>query len=374
MWKRNEDAAPATHRFHDIAKTQLPQVREHMSSGIQLWEPGPVPSGLLAALRKSKQPLILTHIYPDGDALGSAVSMHRTLQQLGARPRTFLTHPVPEKLSFIDHDSVAELLDGEPNSKQLDVAREADLIIVVDTSTRDRLGHMRSAIELSDAPRVCIDHHLDGDMDFFSEIWCEPGSPSTGNLVLEVIEALECELLSTTAESLFVAIATDTGWFRYSNSGSVAYRYAAKLVELGVDPEPIFQRIFQSFSMQRTLLLGDLLAALESREGNKIVFSVLSEPMRRHRGVDLEDLDGFVDSLGQVGGSEIVILVVEVGPGRYKVSLRSRGEFSVHTIAAHFDGGGHAKAAGCRLEGTEEQILSRLLAECRKTLGVGGAA
>jgi phosphoesterase RecJ-like protein len=121
-------------------------------------------------------------------------------------------------------------------------------------------------------------------------------------------------------------------------------------------------------------LLGDLLAALESREGNKIVFSVLSEPMRRHRGVDLEDLDGFVDSLGQVGGSEIVILVVEVGAGRYKVSLRSRGEFSVHTIAAHFDGGGHAKAAGCRLEGTEEQILSRLLAECRKTLGVGGAA
>ena len=81
-----------------------------------------------------------------------------------------------------------------------------------------------------------------------------------------------------------------------------------------------------------------------------------------------------VDNISmEIPAGEIVMLVVEVGPGRYKVSLRSRGEFSVHSIASHFDGGGHAKAAGCRLEGTEEQILSRLLTECRKTLGVGGA-
>ena len=83
--------------------------------------------------------------------------------------------------------------------------------------------------------------------------------------------------------------------------------------------------------------------------------SVLSEKMRQRREVKMEDLDGFVDSLGQVAGTEIVFLVVEVGPGRYKVSLRSRGEISVHAIAARFGGGGHVKAAGCRLEGTEEQ-------------------
>ena len=186
--------------------------------------------------------------------------------------------------------------------------------------------------------------------------------------MLEVIRALGQEVPVNSAESLFVAIATDTGWFRYSNSGSVAYETAAQLVELGVDPEPIFQQIFQSFSIERTLALGDLLANIECRCDGRILFSLLSEEMRQRRGVNMEDLDGFVDTLGQVRDTEIVFLVVELGPGRYKVSLRSRGEMSVHVIAAHFGGGGHAKAAGCRLEGTEEEVLSNLLDVCQEML------
>ncbi|MEO2149301.1 MAG: bifunctional oligoribonuclease/PAP phosphatase NrnA [bacterium] len=342
-----------------------------MTIGTPLWHPGEIPAALLEALKGAKRPLILTHVYPDGDALGSAVSIHRLLEDLGAAPQTILTHPVPQKLSFIDHDKVAEVLDGEPTPQQIELAQNCDLVVVVDTSEPDRLGHMRKVVEGCDAPRICIDHHLEGSVDFFDQIWCEPGSPSTGNLVLEVIQSLGCEMSQSSAESLFVAIATDTGWFRYSNSGSVAYRYAATLVESGVDPEPIFQRIFQSFSLQRTQLLGDLLASIQAPEENRIIYSVLTQPMRSMRGVDLEDLDGFVDSLGQIAGCEIVFLVVEVGPGRYKVSLRSRGEFSVHRIAAHFDGGGHAKAAGCRLEGSEEQVIENLLGQCRLTLDAG---
>ncbi len=341
-----------------------------MASDRKPWLPGPVPDPLLTALRATKNPLLLTHIYPDGDALGSAISIHRALQSLGATPRTILTHPVPAKLSFIDHHDEALVLAGEPTQEHVEMVENADLIIVVDTSEPDRLGHMKTLVDASSAPRICIDHHLGGDEDYFSQIWCENQSPSTGNLVLRVVEKLVDELSQETAESLFVAIATDTGWFRYSNSGTLAYRDAARLIDAGVDPEPIFQRIFQSFSLPRTLLLGDLLAAIETSEGSQIVYSVLSESMRRHRGIGLEDLDGFVDSLGQIEGSEIIFLVVEVGPQRYKVSLRSRGDHSVHRIASHFDGGGHAKASGCRLEGTEEQVVARLLTECHKAIGV----
>lgn len=344
-----------------------------MTQESQLWEPGAIPEGLLAALRSTRHPLILTHIYPDGDALGSSVAMHRCLSVLGASPRMILTHAVPEKLQFIDHDGVAEVLDGEPDATQRAAVEEADLIVVLDTSALDRLGHMRESAEQSGTPMVCIDHHLEGDLGCFQEIWCEPGSPSTGNLVLEVIRALGQEVPVNSAESLFVAIATDTGWFRYSNSGSVAYETAAQLVELGVDPEPIFQQIFQSFSIERTLALGDLLANIECRCDGRILFSLLSEEMRQRRGVNMEDLDGFVDTLGQVRDTEIVFLVVELGPGRYKVSLRSRGEMSVHVIAARFGGGGHAKAAGCRLEGTEEEVISNLLDVCQEMLVGKGA-
>lgn len=334
----------------------------------QLWKPGKIPDGLLTALQSTRQPLILTHIYPDGDALGSSVAMHRCLLEMGAQPRTLLTHAVPEKLQFVDHDGLAEVLDGKPDASQLAAVEAADLIIVLDTSAFDRLGHMREPVESSGTPIVCVDHHLEGDLDRFQYIWCEPASPATGNLVLEVIRALDQDLPLKSAESLFVAIATDTGWFRYSNAGSIAYRIAAELVELGVDPEPIFQKIFQSFSLQRTQALGDLLAGVQSHLGGKILYSLLSEEMRTRRGVNMEDLDGFVDALGQVGGTEIVFLVVEVGPGRYKVSLRSRGDLSVHAIASRFGGGGHAKASGCRLEGTEEEVIDSLLSVCEEIL------
>ncbi len=339
-----------------------------MTEESMLWQPGEIPAGLLEALRATRQPLILTHIYPDGDALGSSVAMHRSLSQMGARPRTILTHAVPDKLRFIDHDGVAEVLDGKPDAAQLAVIEAADLIIVLDTSALDRLGHMREPVESTGTPLVCIDHHLEGDFDCFQEIWCEPGSPATGNLVLELIRALGEPLPLKSAESLFVAIATDTGWFRYSNSGSIAYRIAAELVESGVDPEPIFQKIFQSFSLERTLALGDLLAGVRCHHDGKILFSLLSEKMRTLRGVKMEDLDGFVDTLGQVAGTEIVFLIVEVGAERYKVSLRSRGDLSVHTIASRFGGGGHAKASGCRIEGPEEVVIAKLLEVCEEIL------
>ena len=117
------------------------------------------------------------------------------------------------------------------------------------------------------------------------------------------------------------------------------------------------------------MALGDLLNRSTLCLEGKVLYSVFTEEIRSKRGVSMEDLDGFVDSLGQVKGTEIVFLVVEVGPMRFKVSLRSRGDVSVHAIASRFGGGGHAKAAGCRIEGAEEEVISKLLEACTDLLG-----
>ena len=332
------------------------------------WSPGEIPPDLIERLKNCQKPLILTHIYPDGDALGSAVGMHRALQQLGAHPRTILTHPVPEKLFFIDHDNLAEVLSESSDLQPESLVAEADLIIVVDTSAPERLGLLESAVSASEVPRVCIDHHLEGSLDYFASVWCEPASPATGNLVFELISALGLQHDKNTAETLFVSLATDTGWFRHSNAGFQAWKYAAEMVSLGVDPEPIYNRIFQSFSHERTRSLGDLLSKSVLCQGGKVLYSVFTEEIRSQHRVNMEDLDGFVDSLGQVKGTEIVFLVVEVGPERFKVSLRSRGDYSVHGVAAQFGGGGHAKAAGCRLNGSEEDVIRQLLAACQSLL------
>ena len=340
-----------------------------MSSSESSWSPGEIPDELIRALHQCQNPLILTHIYPDGDALGSAISIHRLLKSAGKSPRTVLTHPVPEKLAFIDHDGEAEVLSENPQLIPEKLVEASDLVVVVDTSAPDRLGLMGPAVTSSEVPRICIDHHLEGAYEYFSAIWCEPGSPATGNLIYEVYQRMQIELDRDTAESIFVALATDTGWFRHSNAGFKAYEYAARLVQLGVEADPVYNRIFQSFSHERTLSLGDLLSQSVLSEDGKILYSVFTEEIRSRRGVSMEELDGFVDSLGQVKGAEIVFLVVEIGPMRYKVSLRSHGDFSVHAIATRFGGGGHAKAAGCRLEGTEDEVVSSLLNACRDLLG-----
>ena len=340
-----------------------------MSSSESSWSPGEIPDELISALHQCQNPLILTHIYPDGDALGSAISIHRLLKSAGKSPRTVLTHPVPDKLAFIDHDGEAEVLSENPQLIPEKLVEASDLVVVVDTSAPDRLGLMEPAVTSSEVPRICIDHHLEGAYEYFSAIWCEPGSPATGNLIYEVYQRMQIELDRDTAESIFVALATDTGWFRHSNAGFKAYEYAARLVQLGVEADPVYNRIFQSFSHERTLSLGDLLSQSVLSEDGKILYSVFTEEIRSRRGVSMEELDGFVDSLGQVKGAEIVFLVVEIGPMRYKVSLRSHGDFSVHAIATRFGGGGHAKAAGCRLEGTEDEVVSSLLNACRDLLG-----
>lgn len=344
-----------------------------MSRDESAWSPGEIPDELIQALNDCQNPLILTHIYPDGDALGSAVAVHRLLASLGKSPRTVLTHPVPDKLTFIDHDEVAEVLAENPDLNPESLVEAADLIVVVDTSAPDRLGLMEPAVSSGKAPRICIDHHLEGAVDYFSSIWCEPGSPATGNLIFEVYQRMQVTPDPQTAESLFVALATDTGWFRHSNAGFKAYEYASLMVRLGVKPDPIYNRIFQSFSHERTCSLGDLLSKSSLSHEGKVLHSVFTEEIRSQRGVSMEELDGFVDSLGQVKGTEIVFLVVEVNPMRYKVSLRSHGEISVHSIAMRFGGGGHAKAAGCRLEGTEEEVVARLLSACGDLLSESAA-
>ena len=313
------------------------------------------PPPLLEALRAARRPVLCTHIYPDGDALGSTVALARVLgAQEGVEATVLLTHPVPDKLLAADSRGIAEVIPGEPTAAQRERIAGADRIIVLDTSEPERLGHLREPVFSSAAPRVLIDHHICEDPSIFDVAWSVPESPSTGSLVLRIQEALGGDLEADVARSLFVALTTDTGWFRYSNATPEAFRGAEVLRRAGVDPEELHQALYETSTPERTRALGDVLARLETGRGGRIVYSTLQVEALVEQGIPREELDGFVDALKQVGGAEIVFLVVELSPGRYKVSLRSKGAFDIHPIAVRFGGGGHAKAAGCRFEGSPD--------------------
>ncbi len=328
------------------------------------------PEELIIALRAARKPFLCTHIYPDGDAVGSTVALARILRaRTRAEPTVLLTHPPPEKLAAADRQGVASVISGEPSPEQVALIAAADAIIVLDTSDPDRLGRLSESVFSSKAPKLLIDHHICEDPSIFDVPWSVPESPSTGNLVLAIHDVLGGTLDRSTAESLFVALATDTGWFQFSNTTPEAFEAAAALREAGVDPEALHRDIHERSTPERTRALGEVLARLETSAGGRIVHSFLTIADRERHGIPLEELDGFIDALKQVRGAEIVFLVVELSPGRFKVSLRSKGAVDIHSVAAHFGGGGHAKAAGCRLEGDATEVAKRLVAECSHVLG-----
>ena len=141
------------------------------------------PPALLEALTAAKRPFLCTHIYPDGDALGSSVALARILRHRGADPTVLLTHPVPEMLAGTDREGLAEVIPGEPTEAQRARIAAADAIIVLDTSDPDRLGRMRPPVDENPAPKLLIDHHICEDPSVFDVAWSVTESPSTGNLV-----------------------------------------------------------------------------------------------------------------------------------------------------------------------------------------------
>ncbi|MEM7165968.1 MAG: DHH family phosphoesterase [Planctomycetota bacterium] len=327
------------------------------------------PPALLEMLRKSRRPLLLSHIYPDGDGIGSELALYRALEQLGAQPGILNSHATPEKFGFLDPEGVVQVAARpQPSAQDQQRVAEADLCVVLDTSDPERLGALWPLVEGGNAPICVIDHHLCDDPSVFQAIWSETASPSTGSLVLDVIEGLGVAVTAPMATALFVALATDTGWFRFGNASSDAYGCAARLVAAGADPESLYTLVFEASSIARTRLLGELLANAQSVEDDRIVWSVLRREMLDRHGVPYEEIDGFIDLLKGVREAEIVFLAVELSPGRYKVSLRSRGPVTIHSIATGFGGGGHAQAAGCRLEGDEQEVLAQILAAARETI------
>ncbi len=326
------------------------------------------PAALLERISRARRPLLFSHVYPDGDAVGSQLGMYRGLAKLGKEPRILNAHPAPEKYAFLDEAGAIEVCAGPPGASQRRIIDEADLLLILDTSDPDRLGALWEAVFAAPAARCVIDHHLCRHTEAFDCVWSEVASPSTGNLVLELLTALKVKLTKEIAAPLLVALGTDTGWFRFGNTSTVAFEAAAWLTEAGADPAKLYEQVYETSSLPRFHLLGELLASLRTECAGRLVYGILHRSMLDRHAVGYEEIDGLIDVMKSVRGVEIACLLVELSPGRYKVSLRSKGDANVHPIAERFGGGGHAKAAGFRREGEEASILALVLGASREAL------
>lgn len=309
--------------------------------------------------------LVTSHIRPDCDALGSELAMAMILEALGKDVIIVNGDATPPNLAFIDPEDRIKKLGEDVQAAELD---DIDVLIVLDTSAWAQLGPMSDVIRSTKAKKLLVDHHVSGD-DIGAELFKDTTAEATGRLVLEAAEQLGVTVTPEIAAPLFAAIATDTGWFRFSSVDSVTYRAVARLVDAGVCPCDIYGELYERDTIGRLRLRGLILSRVQSELAGRLVHTyVLKEDFTR-TGALPSDTEDVVNMTLAITGTEVAVIMVEQASGGFKLSFRSRCELDCSKIAEQFGGGGHKAAAGAFIEGTLDQVQPKVLDVVRAAMG-----
>ena len=304
--------------------------------------------------------IILTiHQRPDGDCIGSALAMRQILLHLGKHVRIIAPHPTPPTLTFLDPDCCITALENV-TQEDAEWMQNADLFFVLDTSSWAQLGDMAPLFQESVAKKIVLDHHAKGD-DIGAETFIDSHAEATGTIVVQACEALNVPMYYAVAFPAFVAIATDTGWFRFSSVTPETFRMVGTLLDTGVQPDVIYKKLYEQESLGRIRLVGRTLSKAEQHlDGQFLLTWILQEDFAA-AGAMPSDSEDIVNMLLQVRGSRMAALISELHDGTLKVSFRSRCDVDCSELAAQFGGGGHKKASGTYLSLPFEKAKSAVI-------------
>ena len=321
------------------------------------WQP------FVELVRTNDRFVLTTHMRPDCDALGSCLAMGEALRNLGKKVQIVIGDPVPPHVAFIDPDRHVKVLGIDVQADEL----KPDVLMVLDTSAWSQLGPMGDVLKATAARKVVVDHHVSSDA-MGTEDFKDPQAEATGRLVLEAIHALGVAVTPSMASALFTAIATDTGWFRFSSVSAATYTAVAELVRAGANPKSIFSLLYEKNTMARLKLHGMILAHAREDLGGRLVYSAVTLADFAETGAVATDTEDIVNRLLSAVGAEVAVLFQEQDGRDIKVSLRSRGKADVRQVAERFGGGGHSAAAGVRYTGTLAQAQVAVLDAVRDVL------
>ena len=305
-----------------------------------------------AVLRAHQRFAILSHVRPDGDALGSQLGLALSLAKLGKTVIVRNEDGLLEKYSFLPGGEFLQTPLGEP--------QDFDVAIALDTATQSRLG---TATELVRSAKIWIniDHHP-SNPGYGDLVYIDSTAPATGQILFELIQSQGLPMDAAIAENLFVAISTDTGSFQYPNTTARTFEIGAELVRCGVDVGRVSQLLYESYPRRRTELLRELLGTMRFEAAGKIACFSLSLKVATNLKVQPEDNEGLIDHLRAIEGVIVAIFFEELIDGKVRISMRSKSEkVDVSAICQKFGGGGHKLAAGARVRGTLAEVEEKLL-------------
>ncbi len=312
------------------------------------------------ALREHQSFAVLSHVRPDGDALGSQLALALSLKQLGKDVRVWNEDGMLEKYSFLPR---ADWLSKPPAQPE-----NVDVLVALDTAIRNRMG---TAVEAIGQVKLCIniDHHPSnpryGDL-----VYIDATAPATGQILFEFLKAEKFPIDAEIAENLFVAISTDTGSFQYSNTTMRTFEIAAELVGYGVNVGRVSQQLYESYPRRRIELLRELLRTMRFAADGKVAGFSLSLQSAADLGALPEDNEGLIDHIRAIQGVIVAVFFEELADGKVRVSMRSKEQdVDVCAICQKFGGGGHTLAAGARIRGTLAEVEERVMEAICDALG-----
>ena len=305
--------------------------------------------------------VIAAHVGPDGDALGAALALHLALSARGAR--TFPTvgeEPLKIPAPLSDLPGVGDL--AAPAT--LPPPAEVDLLVTVDAASPARLGSVARYLDV-DVPTLVIDHHTSstgfGDLRLIA-----PSAAATVQVVAMLLDRLEVPIDREIATCLYVGLVTDTGRFGHAATDTAAMELGGRLLAAGVDHAELTRRLFDTRSLGELKLLGRALDRLEFVPGVALVHTHLTSEELAAAGSGFEATEALIDVLRSADVAEVALMLKPGPDGTWRASLRSRGTVDVGAIAAAFDGGGHAFAAGFTAEGTAHEVVDQVVALLRE--------
>ena len=315
------------------------------------------------ALKGKEKVLVVTHINPDGDAIGSAAALAHIAGGLGADTRLLLVTGLPDYLAWLPLPCpwvyrVEELASWKP-----------DLVAAVDCGDAERMGSAlsafftRGAVPASGwehAATLNIDHHL-GNPCFAGTNWADHTYSATGEMIGLLAESLNMPLTGDLAKAVYMALVSDTGNFTYSNTSPESMALAARILRGGLDIAAFTADFENNWTLERMRLWGQLMNEVSLHAGGTIICSLVPRHYLTDRGLKKSDLEGFASSLRRIRGVKVVLFIREDAPGHSKISLRSMGDVNVQGVAASQGGGGHIAAAGADVDMSPEKARTVFL-------------
>ena len=315
-------------------------------------------------IRNHQSFVLISHVRPDGDAIGSQLALGFALLAAGKIVRMINEDGLPENLAFMAGSQKIEL----PPSTPIDV----EVAIALDTATKPRLGE--KALHAASKAKLWlnIDHHISnpgyGDLNLIDST-----SPATGQILYQLITALGLPMPDESRDAIYVAVSTDTGSFQYPSTTAITYELGADLINRGLDVGTINSNIYDNYPYRRVELMRALLNTLEITPDGIVANWELRDQTRLDLALMPEDSEGLIDIIRAIRGVQIAVFFEELVDGKIRISMRSKDRrYNVCEVALEFGGGGHALAAGIRMDGSLAEVKRLVLDSIQRKIVSGG--